>query len=249
VTPTQAQHQTHSHTWPTGIAGQRIVIVEDHALLAQSLLLALRAHGASVQAIDLASTTDVVKACAEFAPQVILLDLDLGETIGDGVDLIGPLSRIGLVAILSGSTDDARLGSCLEAGAAGLIAKTTPLVELIGLVGRLAAGEDIVSTSRNNALLARLRMQRDERRRELLAFEALTERERDVLAALVQGRQVEEMTRELYVTETTVRTHVRAILRKLNVRSQLAAVAYAHHAGWQCPPNESAPARAGRGAA
>ena len=57
------------------------------------------------------------------------------------------------------------------------------------------------------------------------------------------------MTREFFVTETTVRTHVRAILHKLNVRSQLAAVAYAHDAGWRSPPTAASQPRAGRGAA
>ncbi|MGH8890743.1 MAG: response regulator transcription factor, partial [Acidothermaceae bacterium] len=68
--------------------------------------------------------------------------------------------------------------------------------------------------------------------RQLAPFDALTARERDVLAELIHGRQVNEISRLLFVSEATVRTHVRAILLKLDVTSQLAAVAQATEAGW-----------------
>lgn len=77
------------------------------------------------------------------------------------------------------------------------------------------------------------RRERAEREHRLAPFESLTDREREVLGELMRGRQVEEISHDLFVSEATVRTHVRAILQKLAVRSQLAAVARAREVGWQ----------------
>ena len=213
-----------------------MVLVEDHALFSQSLLLVLRAEGATVHAVDPLEPDVVLAQCSGHRAQLVLLDLDLGKITGDGVALVAPLVAIGAqVIVLTGSTDEARLGSCLEAGAIGVIAKTSPLDALLDQLRRASRGQDIMPVQRRHDLVLQARLQRDECRRLMLGFDALTEREGEVLAALVRGSQVDDVTRELFVTETTARTHVRAILRKLDVRSQLGAVARAHDAGWKLP--------------
>jgi two-component system nitrate/nitrite response regulator NarL len=219
------------------LEGIGVAVVEDHALVAQSLLLALGAVGAHVGVTGLNNPRSVIVECRSLAPQVVLLDLDLGARMGDAVELVGPLTLIGRVLILSGSADGARLGSALDAGATGVISKTAPLDELIYLIGHCANGT--FPNEHNQELLSQLRDQRLEKGQDLRVFDTLTGRERDVLAAMVNGRRVEEMTKELFVTETTVRTHVRGVLRKLAVRSQLAAVARARAAGWTPPVRRS----------
>jgi DNA-binding NarL/FixJ family response regulator len=81
-------------------------------------------------------------------------------------------------------------------------------------------------------MLDELRIERAGLRRALSPFERLTARERKVLAALVEGLSAEEIAESHFVSLTTVRSQIRAVLQKLGVRSQLAAVAYANRVGW-----------------
>ena len=82
-------------------------------------------------------------------------------------------------------------------------------------------------------MLDELRIERAGQRTTLSRFERLTAREREVLAALVDGLSPEEMAAAQYVALTTVRSQIRAVLQKLGVHSQLAAVACANRAGWR----------------
>lgn len=217
--------------------GARIVIVEDHILLAQSLRMAFAAEGAKVVVVPLTDGATLVAECLAHQPHVVLLDLDLGESTGPGDALIGPLADSGVrVVVLTGSTDEARLGGCLEAGAVGLVEKTTELELLVDSVRLAVSGERTMPAQQRLDLLLETRRVRDQRHAALVDFESLTEREAEVLAGLMYGVTVDEIAGRLYVSTATVRTHVRAILRKLGVRSQLAAVARARIAGWTCSP-------------
>jgi len=213
--------------------GIRIAIVEDHALLAQSLRLTLSAEGGDVCAVGLVDPAAILNTCLRHQPHVVLLDLDLGNAVGDGSTLIGPLIDSGAcVVVLTGSTDDARLGACIAAGAVGVISKAEDLDFLVDKVRLAAKGERLLTAQRRLDLLLEARRDRTSHERQLAPFDALTERERDVLAELMRGRQVNEISHVLYVSEATVRTHVRGILLKLEVTSQLAAVARATEARW-----------------
>jgi two-component system nitrate/nitrite response regulator NarL len=218
------------------LVGVRVTVVEDHQLLAQSLRLTLSAEGGDVRAVDLTTPDDVIENCLRHRPDVVLLDLDLGAVTGAGDHLIAPLVAAGArVLVLTGSADEPRLGACIEAGAVGVISKAEDLDFLIDRVQRAVRGERVLPAQRRLDLLLENRRDRAERARQLAPFETLTERECEVLAALVEGRRVDEISRTLFVGEATVRTHVRGILQKLDVRSQLAAVARAHEAGWPRP--------------
>jgi DNA-binding NarL/FixJ family response regulator len=215
------------------LVGVRVALVEDHALLAQSLRLTLSAEGSDVRAVELTRLGEIIEASLQHRPDVVLLDLDLGAAIGDGSVLIAPLVAAGVrVVVLTGSTDEPRLGACLEAGAIGVISKAEDLDFLVDRLRLAVRGEKLLPAQRRFDLLLENRRDRAERTRLLAPFETLTERECDVLAELIQGRQVDEISHVLFVSEATVRTHVRGILLKLDVRSQLAAVARAREAGW-----------------
>ncbi len=225
------------------LAGVRVVLVEDHALLVESFRLALNAEGAHVRVAALCGPGAVVEECLEAPSDVVLLDLDLGAQAGDGRALIPPLVAGGArVVVLTGSTDEARLGECLARGAVGVIAKTEPLDVVVDRLRSAAAGERILPAQRRFDLLSAGRREREAREQRLAPFDVLTERERDVLAELMHGRKADEIAVLLYLTEATVRTHVRGILIKLDVRSQLAAVARATEAGWRRTPASTKPA-------
>ncbi len=105
---------------PTG--PMRLLIVEDHELLSGTLALALRQLGIDVETSQGPTPDDIVEAARRLAPALVLIDLELGNRLGSGLDLVKPLTAAGAkVVIMSGVTDRARLAACLEAGATGIV--------------------------------------------------------------------------------------------------------------------------------
>jgi DNA-binding NarL/FixJ family response regulator len=187
-----------------------------------------------VRVSALASMDDVLAEAAEFGPDVVLLDLDLGRQVGDGVGLIRPLSALDArVIVVTAAGERHRLGLCLEQGAVGALPKRVPFEVLLDSVQAVARGDRMTTDADRQDLLAELRQWRA-RQGELLApFERLTPRERQVLSCLMEGQSAEAIAAQWVVSETTVRTQIRGVLTKLGVSSQLAAVALARRAGWR----------------
>ena len=209
--------------------------MEDHALLTESLKLALRLQGFEVvEAVDVTHSSDeeVVAAALDFAPDIVLLDLYLGGG-RMGTTLIAPLRELGArVLIVTSAQDPALLAECLEAGADGIFSKGQPFEDLVALLHDAAMGVTVTKPAMREELLAELRRVRSETRRIREPFEHLTESEQAVFRAIVEGRSADEIATHQHLSESTVRTHIRAILRKLGVNSQIAAVALARRAGW-----------------
>jgi two-component system nitrate/nitrite response regulator NarL len=199
-------------------------------------VLALRQRGLEVDAVSGPSAEAVVESARRRAPVLVLLDLDLGPVLGNGVDLVRPLVDAGArVVIVSGVTDRARLGSCVEAGASGVVSKASTFDDLIAAVERTAQGGQLLSDTERQSLLADLRGRRRSDAERLGPFARLTPREQAVLAGLLAGESAESIADRSYVSLATVRSQIRGILLKLDVNSQLAAVALARDAGWTAP--------------
>jgi DNA-binding NarL/FixJ family response regulator len=212
----------------------RVLIVEDHELLAQSVGLALSGEGCDVRISGLGGMDEVLQEADEHAPDVVLLDLDLGGELDDGAGLIAPLRHRGAhVVVVTGTTSPARHGLCLEQGALAVLPKNTPYADLVVAVRDAAEGRSPLRDHERQELLAELRRARAEERDRLAPFERLTPRERQVLACLLEGFSAERIAQEWVVSEATVRSQIRGVLTKLDVGSQLAAVAAARRAGWQ----------------
>jgi two-component system nitrate/nitrite response regulator NarL len=204
----------------------RAVIVDDHRLLAQSIALALRLEGIDCSVAALDDRDALMHELTGDPPDVVLLDLDLGGSIGDGTDLVGPLSSAGVrVLVLSASNDPVRLGAALEAGAMGVLSKTEPIDVLLAAAASAARGEPAMSETRRRDLLLSAVERRVRRAVSLEPFDRLSERESEVLCSLALAAQA-------HVSEATVRSQVRGVLTKLGVGSQLEAVAKAHSSGW-----------------
>lgn len=218
----------------------RVLVLDDHALLVHALVMALRAEGCEAHAPALVSTVRVLEDVGAHHPDVVLLDLDLGPDVGDGVHLVpGLVARGARVVVMSGASDVTRPAAALEAGAVGYVSKSEPFERLLGAVLDAARGREVMSGSRRHGLLAALRRRRSTTAAAMAPFEALTSRERQVLAALVDGVSVARIAERDVVAEATVRSQVRAVLVKLGVSSQLAAVARARDAGWQPPGTDA----------
>jgi DNA-binding NarL/FixJ family response regulator len=213
----------------------RVLIVDDHPLVAVGLQLALRSRGWDVEVADGPTADAVVDRAQAFAPGCVLLDLHLGE-LGNGRDLIAPLRETSrAVVILTGETDRLLLAGCLEAGADGWICKRAFVDEVIAGVEDALAGRPLIGCAQREEMLDELRAHRARLEQSRSPFDRLTPREQRVLGALVEGLSGEEIAEAQFVAVSTVRSQVRGILRKLGVNSQLAAVATAVRAGWTGP--------------
>ncbi|HVL05600.1 MAG TPA: response regulator transcription factor [Acidimicrobiales bacterium] len=217
----------------------KVLIVEDHELLAGTMAMALRQQGMEVHSTAGPTAAAVVELGRTLAPVLVLLDLELGASVGSGLDLIRPLTEAGArVVMVTGVTDRARLGACIEAGAVGVVSKAAEFSALIDTVHRAIRGAPLLSADERQALLEEARRRRRADRNRLAPFDALSPREGEVLVHLLAGESAETIAEKTYVSLATVRSHIRAILLKLGVNSQLAAVALARNAGWPAPEGE-----------
>ena len=214
----------------------RVLVVEDHVLVAIVLQLALSGRGWDVGTISGPTALEVVSHAQRFEPQCVLLDINLGGDVGRGVELVEPLLSTGAqVVMLTAETRRTVLAECIEAGAAGWLSKGAVLDEVDWTLSHVLAGGTILGRADRAALLEELRLERAGSHRAHAAFERLTQREALVLGALIDGLTADEIADAHFVALTTVRTQIRAVLQKLDVRSQLAAVALANRAGWRPP--------------
>jgi DNA-binding NarL/FixJ family response regulator len=223
----------------SGVGSLSILIVEDHPVLATSMAIALEAQGigrVQVAAQEHLDPEAVLAAAEEARPDIVLLDLHLGDD-RVATPLVAPLRQwAGHVVILTGSHDLARLGECLRAGAEAVLDKAMPFDRLVNALQRLGAGERLMEAEEREALIAELDRRDHERHDRLAPFERLTEREAEVLRLLIDGRSPKEIARAGGISVSTVRGHIQRVLHKLDVSNQRAALALARHAGW--PPDE-----------
>lgn len=214
----------------------RVAIVEDHDLLAQSLAYALTDRGIDVTTMTDLNPAAVLDVLRNRPLDLVLLDFDLGDA-GIGLDLVRPITGLGLrVVMLTGETSPVRLAECLEAGAAGIISKKEPFERLVEQVSDVVAGRNILSVTTRESLLAQLRSHRTHEQERLAPFARLTTRESEVLQDLMDGKNAERIANESFVSVATVRSHIKALLAKLEVNSQLSAVALARRSGWSAAP-------------
>lgn len=200
-------------------AGLVTRLVTPLSLIGQTVATALRSRGVTVEeTLRAAGATD--------ATVVVVID-DL-VTAGDVARVVALLrTTTSPVLVLTGRQRGPYWGALVSAGAESILSSSVSLDELVEALAVVHYGGRVLSPAESDELLARwlefVRRQDDARAR----LHQLTPREHAVLAGMRTGATVVELAGLLDVREATIRTHVRAILRKLGVRSQLAAVAVA----------------------
>ncbi len=212
----------------------RVLIIDDHDLVGTSLMLSLRAEGMDAHwcgagggAVD--SVAGILAAGARLAPGVALLDLTLGRDRAgapiDGARLAAPLTGQGWrVLVVSGSSDQVRIGAALAGGAVAWIPKNAPFPTLLRSVRAVAEGRPAISAEHRDQLIEVYHQQASLRSELQTRIDRLTQREREVLGELAQGHRAQAVADRFVVSLATVRTQIRAILVKLEVGSQLEAV-------------------------
>ena len=218
-------------TAANAVRPERVLIVEDHKLTSQSLAFMLRDQGVDAETWLGADARAALATGAPLPATLVLLDLDLDDGI-DGSTLIPGFLDRGCSVIVCSAEATMRLAACLEAGAIGVVPKSSSAAQMIDAVMRGLNGEPVMPAGRRADLLAELRWQRADEQRRQEPFELLTAAERDVLLALADGVSAGAIAATRDVAVRTVRSQIDSILNKLGVRSQLQAVALAAQAGW-----------------
>ncbi|NDZ75212.1 response regulator transcription factor [Streptomyces sp. SID10362] len=203
-----------------GPAPVRILVCDDHVVV-RAGLLALLDSAPGIEVVCEAGTGEEALAlAARLAPDVVLMDLQLGAGI-DGVEttrrLTAGTGRVPHVLVLTTYDTDADITRAIEAGATGYLLKAERPEELFAAIHAAAQGRTALSGPVAGRVMANLRKPRP----------ALTDRERDILAQLATGLGNREIARALFISEATVKTHLRRIYDKLGVDTRAGAVAVA----------------------
>ena len=208
-----------------------VLIVDDHLLLSQMVAQQLESEGLTCTVADLEADLDDL---SREPYRLVLLDLELGEGRPIGLDLIAPLLAVGsAVLVMTGTTDDRRVADALLRGASGVFRKEKGVAALFDCVRAALANEPLPPNDHERLNLF-TKFEQDRRRtQELQApFHNLSAREGEVLNHLADGLNVNEIADQTFTSVSTVRSHVKAIHRKLGVNNQLRAVAMMREADW-----------------
>jgi len=212
----------------------RILLVEDHVSFRQALAFMFEREP-DFEVVGQVGSVDEVRELPDgLLKDVEVAVVDLALPDGDGLELIEDLSSNEpqiMTLVLSASLESGRFARAIEAGAGGVLHKSTPIKDIIDAVRRLRAGEALLSSGEVIEMLRVVSREREEKREALHAIEKLTSREREILRALAEGLESREIAEKLNITVETERTHMVNILSKLGVHSRLQALVFAARHG------------------
>ena len=200
----------------------RILIVDDHAMVRQGLGLALQLHADLKIVGEARNGSEGVAMVQSLRPDVMLLDLSMPDF--DGIEVtrkVRALSPQTKILILSGVHTDARVYTTVEAGVDGYIVKDATTAELVEAIRLVAGGENYFHPFITSALV---RFARNSAAPVSPPQDSLTSRELDVLRLMATSATNRAIARQLHVSEETVRTHVKNILRKFDQPNRTQAV-------------------------
>jgi RNA polymerase sigma factor (sigma-70 family) len=215
-------------------APYRVLVVEDHQVVAEGLTMLLDEHPALRVVGWATSACEAGRLAAAEPVDVAVVDYWLPD--GTGAEAVAAMrafrSDLAVVFLSADDSDDAMLAA-LEVGASGYLVKSAGGADVADAVRRAAEGEVLVPAQQLAALLARRRERAHRQAEQSRLLDSLTPRERQVLALMAEGMDNREVAARLSISYPTVRSHVRHMLKKLGARSKLEAVVKA--ADWGLP--------------
>jgi DNA-binding NarL/FixJ family response regulator len=205
-------------------------IIDDHELFSTTLTMALRNEGFDAGTLLVADVAEFVGQPIADRTGLIVLDLDLNRDADGryvhGADLVDGLRAAGwMVLVVSGSADEPGTASAIAAGAIGSVPKSRSFGELLSTVITAAGGTPVMSAAEHHQWLERHRLYQEQERELSRRLARLSHREREVLELLAAGMRAAAIADHFVVSMPTVRTQIRSLLTKLEVSSQLEAVA------------------------
>jgi DNA-binding NarL/FixJ family response regulator len=208
----------------------RILVADDQPLVRSGFRMILEQRPDLELVGEAGDGDEAIRAAAELDPDVILMDIRMPNL--DGVEATRRLVNSGSAArilVLTTFDLDEYVYAAVRAGASGFLLKDVQPGELVDAIRVVAAGNSLFGPAATRRLVERFAP--PPAARATNTINELTEREREILRLLAQGRSNAELAEQLFLSEATVKTHVSAILRKLAVRDRVQAVIAAYEAG------------------
>ena len=198
----------------------RLLIADDHVLILEGLAATIGRQDDMEVVATASNGREAVEQWSAHRPDISLLDLRMPKLNGVGVIReVRDLDVSARVIVHTTYDTDEEIYQAIRAGAKAYLLKDAPLEELLDAIRKVHAGETCIPPALGAKLASRM------------SGEAMTGREMDVLRLLARGRSNKEIGANLFISETTVKTHVRSIFSKLNVLSRTEAIAAANNRG------------------
>ena len=207
----------------------RVLIVDDHALFRRGLQMVLEGESDIDVVGEAGDGHEAIVQAERTTPDVVLMDVRMPKRSGiEATRAIKDVLPSVKILMLTISDEEADLYEAIKAGASGYLLKEISIDEVANAVRSVQAGQSLISPSMASKLLtefAAMVKRRDERNQ--VPGPRLTERELEVLKLVAKGMNNRDIGAELFISENTVKNHVRNILEKLHLHSRMEAVVYA----------------------
>jgi DNA-binding NarL/FixJ family response regulator len=219
----------------------RVLLVDDDDLMRAGLKAVLSSDSSIDVVGEAADGRAAIASVRANRPDLVLMDVRMPDLDGIAATreiLAGPAQA--KVVILTTFEDDDYIFGALNAGASGFLLKRTSPEELLVAVHTVAAGDSLLSPSVTRTVIERMTRQPQPALARNDRLDALTPREREVLTLIARGLSNGEIAGKLVIEESTVKTHVKRILMKLNLRDRVQAVIFAYESGLTQPGRKPA---------
>ena len=209
----------------------RVLIADDQALMRGGFRMILEAEPDLVVVGEAIDGVDAVRGFERWHPDVVVMDVRMPRL--DGIEatrrLVAGETRTRILMLTTFDLDE-YVYDALRAGASGFLLKDRPPEELVHAVRVVAAGDALLAPGVTRRLIGEF-ADRPSAPAPVRGLDELTDREREVLVLMARGLSNAEIATELYVAETTVKTHVGRVLHKLRLRDRAQAVVLAYESG------------------
>ncbi len=211
--------------------GIGILIVDDHAVVCSALRALIEKNPNWIVVGEAGNGANAIALAAKEQPEIILLDLCLGDE--NGIDMIPELLKAASEAriiLLTAVQNEDEFRRAIRQGAMGVVSKNTPAEMLIKAIDRVNAGELWLNRQMTAAVVTELRRTKSSPGPAIEPDPAaqLTSREREVIALIGEGLKNKEIADRLFISETTVRHHLTSILKKLDLSGRMELLIYAY---------------------
>jgi two-component system NarL family response regulator len=207
----------------------RVLVVDDHALFRRGLQMVLEQETDIEVVGEAGDGAEAVERAADAMPDIVLMDVRMPKRGGiDACTAIKDAVPSAKIIMLTISDEEADLYDAIKAGASGYLLKEISIEEVAAAIRAVNEGQSLISPSMASKLLtefASMIKRTDDRQQ--VPTPRLTDREMEVLKLVAKGLNNRDIAKQLFISENTVKNHIRNILEKLQLHSRMEAVVYA----------------------